>query len=99
MPPRRRPPPAHIAAYLNAGLAVERRVADLASMDNLDQVSSAAHRAIARLLFGQRPFTGKLPMIWPRSEDQVPINIGDADYNPLFPLRLGLRTDKVGWKA
>jgi hypothetical protein len=25
----------------------------------------------------------------PRSEDQAPINIGDADYNPLFPYGWG----------
>jgi beta-glucosidase len=47
---------------------------------------------VADVLFGQRPFTGQLPMTWPRSADQVPINIGDADYNPLFPYGWGLRT-------
>ena len=31
-------------------------------------------------------------MTWPRSEDQVPINVGDADYDPLFPYGFGLRT-------
>ena len=39
-----------------------------------------------------RPFTGRLPMTWPRSLDQEPINIGDADYDPLFPYGYGLRT-------
>ena len=33
---------------------------------------------VADVLFGERPFTGKLPMTWPRSEAQVPINVGDA---------------------
>ncbi len=47
---------------------------------------------VADVLFGQRPFTGKLPMTWPRSADQVPINIGDANYDPLFPYGFGLRT-------
>jgi beta-glucosidase len=48
---------------------------------------------VADVLFGERPFTGKLPMSWPRTEDQVPINVGDADYDPLFPYGWGLSTD------
>jgi beta-glucosidase len=47
---------------------------------------------VADVLFGERPFTGKLPMTWPRSEDQVPINVGDADYDPLFAYGWGLTT-------
>jgi beta-glucosidase len=47
---------------------------------------------VADVLFGQRPFTGQLPMTWPRTEAQVPINIGDADYDPLFPFGWGLST-------
>ena len=41
------------------------------------------------------PFTGTLPMTWPRTEAQVPINVGDADYDPLFPFGWGLRTDSA----
>jgi beta-glucosidase len=47
---------------------------------------------VADVLFGKRPFTGKLPVTWPRSEDQEPINIGDRTYKPLFPYGYGLRT-------
>ena len=47
---------------------------------------------VADVLFGKRPFTGKLSMTWPRTEAQVPINIGDSDYNPLFPYGWGLST-------
>ena len=47
---------------------------------------------VADVLFGERPFTGKLSMTWPRTEAQVPINIGDSDYNPLFPYGWGLST-------
>src|SRR4051794_8971680 len=32
---------------------------------------------VADTLFGTRPFTGRLPMTWPRSIDQEPINVGD----------------------
>lgn len=47
---------------------------------------------VADVLFGKRPFTGRLPVSWPRSEDQEPINVGDRDYRPLFPYGYGLRT-------
>jgi len=48
---------------------------------------------VADVIFGERPFTGQLPMTWPRTEEQVPINIGDADYDPLFPYGWGLPTE------
>lgn len=47
---------------------------------------------VADVLFGKRPFTGKLPVTWPRTVAQEPINIGDADYDPLYPYGFGLRT-------
>ena len=48
---------------------------------------------VADVLFGSQPFTGTLPMTWPRTEAQVPINVGDEDYDPLFAFGWGLRTD------
>lgn len=47
---------------------------------------------VADVLFGKRPFTGKLPVSWPRSEAQEPVNIGDRHYDPLFPYGFGLTT-------
>jgi beta-glucosidase len=47
---------------------------------------------VADVLFGHRPFTGRLSMTWPRTLEQEPINIGDRDYDPLFPYGWGLRT-------
>ncbi|HEV7758271.1 MAG TPA: glycoside hydrolase family 3 protein [Acidimicrobiales bacterium] len=47
---------------------------------------------VADVLFGRQPFTGRLSVSWPRSEDQVPINVGDRNYHPLFPYGWGLRT-------
>ncbi len=47
---------------------------------------------VADVLFGKRPFTGKLPVSWPRSEAQEPINVGDRNYDPLFPYGYGLTT-------
>jgi beta-glucosidase len=45
---------------------------------------------VADVLFGDYNFTGKLPHTWPRSILQVPINAGDANYDPLFPYGFGL---------
>jgi beta-glucosidase len=47
---------------------------------------------VADTLFGVRPFTGKLPVTWPKTLDQEPINIGDASYDPLYPFGYGLQT-------
>jgi beta-glucosidase len=47
---------------------------------------------VADTLFGRRGFTGKLPMTWPRTLAQEPINVGDANYDPLYPYGYGLRT-------
>ncbi|MGZ4171632.1 MAG: glycoside hydrolase family 3 protein [Solirubrobacteraceae bacterium] len=47
---------------------------------------------VADDLFGARPYTGKLPVSWPRTLSQEPINIGDPQYNPLYPYGFGLTT-------
>ncbi len=46
---------------------------------------------VADVLFGKRPFTGELPVSWPRSENQEPINVGDGK-SPLFGYGFGLHT-------
>lgn len=45
---------------------------------------------VADVLFGKSDFRGKLPYSWPRTSDQTAVNVGDADYNPLFPYGFGL---------
>jgi beta-glucosidase len=45
---------------------------------------------VADVLFGDYKPSGKLPHSWPRSVEQIPINQGDANYNPLFPYGFGL---------
>ncbi|GAB3233338.1 glycoside hydrolase family 3 N-terminal domain-containing protein [Glycomyces halotolerans] len=47
---------------------------------------------VADPLFGQVPYTGTLPVSWPRSVDDEPVNVGDADYDPLFAYGFGLAT-------
>jgi beta-glucosidase len=72
-------------------------IIDPAQLRRMDAVVAAwlpgsEGAGVADTLFGVRPFTGRLPMTWPRSLDQEPINVGDADYDPLFPYGYGLRT-------
>ena len=45
---------------------------------------------VADFLYGNHPPTGKLGHSWPATMKQVPINIGDNDYNPLFVYKHGL---------
>jgi beta-glucosidase len=45
---------------------------------------------VADVLFGAYRPTGKLPQTWPRSASQIPINVGDTPYRPLFPYGFGL---------
>jgi beta-glucosidase len=45
---------------------------------------------VADVLFGAHKPTGKLSFTWPRSMDQLPINVGDKSYDPLFPFGFGL---------
>ncbi|KUO07583.1 glycoside hydrolase family 3 protein [Streptomyces sp. DSM 15324] len=49
---------------------------------------------VADVLYGRRPFTGRLPVTWPRSQDQLPINVGDPVYDPQYPYGWGLTTLK-----
>ncbi|MFZ5986215.1 MAG: glycoside hydrolase family 3 protein [Bacillota bacterium] len=50
--------------------------------------------AIADVLYGDFNFTGKLPMTWPKSVDQIPINADSlGGKEPLFPYGYGLKYD------
>jgi len=48
-------------------------------------------QGVASNLYGEHPFTGKLPVSWPRSIDQLPLNETGAD--PLFAFGYGLEID------
>ncbi|KAH0668177.1 hypothetical protein KY290_029106 [Solanum tuberosum] len=52
-------------------------------------------KGVADVLFGDYGFTGKLARTWFRSVDQLPMNVGDPHYNPLFPFGFGLTTQPV----
>jgi beta-glucosidase len=60
---------------------------------------------VADVLFGNYPFTGKLPYTWPRNNDDLPININNIGLrtdcqSPLFPFGYGLGeagSDLIEW--
>jgi beta-glucosidase len=66
----------------------------LASIDALvaSWLPGSEGEGVADVLFGRRPFTGKLPVTWPRTVAQEPINIGDTHYDPLYAFGRGLTT-------
>ncbi|KAI5316513.1 hypothetical protein L3X38_036220 [Prunus dulcis] len=49
-------------------------------------------QGVADVLFGDYGFTGKLSRTWFKTVDQLPMNVGDAHYDPLFPFGFGLTT-------
>ncbi|CAI0442328.1 unnamed protein product [Linum tenue] len=51
-------------------------------------------QGVADLLFGDFGFTGKLARTWFKRVDQLPMNFGDKNYDPLFPFGFGLETKK-----
>ncbi|HWD81731.1 MAG TPA: glycoside hydrolase family 3 N-terminal domain-containing protein [Kribbella sp.] len=54
---------------------------------------------VADALFGKVPFSGRLPVSWPRTEDQQPLNVGDAAYDPQYPFGWGLTTQAAARQA
>jgi beta-glucosidase len=72
-------------------------ILDPAQLGRMDGVVAAwlpgsEGMGVADPLFGTTRYGGKLPVSWPRSLDQEPINVGDANYDPLFPYGFGLTT-------
>ncbi|XP_047330196.1 beta-glucosidase BoGH3B-like [Impatiens glandulifera] len=49
-------------------------------------------QGVADVLFGDYPFTGKLARTWFKTVDQLPMNVGDKYYDPLYPFGFGLTT-------
>jgi beta-glucosidase len=63
--------------------------------DNADAIFAAwlpgtEGDGVSDVLFGDFKPKGLLSVSWPKSMDQVPINIGDANYAPLFEFGYGL---------
>jgi beta-glucosidase len=49
---------------------------------------------VADVLFGDFLPRGILSHTWPKSMDQIPINVGDPKYDPLFPYGFGMTSFK-----
>ncbi|HEY4571841.1 MAG TPA: glycoside hydrolase family 3 N-terminal domain-containing protein [Kribbella sp.] len=54
---------------------------------------------VADVLFGKVPFSGRLPVSWPRTEAQEPLNVGDASYDPQYPFGWGLTSQAAARQA
>jgi beta-glucosidase len=69
--------------------------AQLQKMDGLVEawLPGSEGEGVSDPLFGRTPYAGKLPVTWPRTLAQEPINVGDANYNPLFAYGFGLKTN------
>ncbi|KAL6521238.1 hypothetical protein OROGR_017807 [Orobanche gracilis] len=52
-------------------------------------------QGVADVLFGDYDFTGKLPRTWFKNVGQLPMNIGDPHYDPLFKFGYGLTMKPV----
>ncbi|XP_027362787.1 uncharacterized protein LOC113870390 [Abrus precatorius] len=52
-------------------------------------------QGVTDILFGDYGFSGKLARTWFKSVDQLPMNVGDPHYDPLFPFGFGLTTESV----
>ncbi|KAM7505116.1 hypothetical protein LguiB_004020 [Lonicera macranthoides] len=52
-------------------------------------------QGVADVLFGDYGFTGKLSRTWFKSVDQLPMNVGDKHYDPLYPFGFGLTTKPI----
>ncbi|KAH9769273.1 glycosyl hydrolase family protein [Citrus sinensis] len=52
-------------------------------------------QGVTDVLFGDYGFSGKLPRSWFKTVDQLPMNVGDPHYDPLFPFDFGLKTESV----
>jgi beta-glucosidase len=51
-------------------------------------------QGVSDVLFGDFAPTGKLSHSWPKSMQQIPTNVGDQNYDPLFPYGFGLTYTK-----
>ncbi|KAJ7299654.1 hypothetical protein O6H91_Y185400 [Diphasiastrum complanatum] len=56
-------------------------------------------QGVADVIFGDYDFHGKLPRTWFKTVDQLPMNVGDAVYDPLFPYGFGLSMNLIAKKV
>lgn len=52
-------------------------------------------QGVTDVLFGDHGFSGKLPRTWFKTVDQLPMNVGDLHYDPLFHFDYGIKTESL----
>jgi len=94
-----------VAAIRNAYNSCEKVICVIVSGRPLilDQIAPYAHaivaawlpgtegQGVADVLFGDYLPSGELSFTWPKSVQQLPINYGDSDYEPMYEYGYGLK--------
>jgi beta-glucosidase len=65
-------------------------VADTADAIVAAWLPGSEGQGVAEVLFGDHYPSGKLSFTWPRTMAQIPINVGDSPYDPLYAYDFGL---------
>jgi beta-glucosidase len=65
-------------------------VADTADAIVAAWLPGSEGQGVADVLFGEHYPSGKLSFTWPRTMAQIPINVGDKPYDPLYAYDFGL---------
>jgi beta-glucosidase len=73
-------------------LILEQKVLDSADSIVEAWLPGSEGEGVSDTLFGRAPYGGQLPVTWPKTLAQEPINVGDSSYHPLYPFGWGLRT-------
>ena len=79
-----------VVVLLSGRPMVINRVLDICDAFVAAWLPGTEGRGVTDVLFGDHKPTGKLSFSWPRSMDQIPINVGDRTYDPLFRYGFGL---------
>lgn len=69
----------------------------MGSMDGLVAawLPGSEGQGVADVMFGDYGFEGKLARTWFKNVEQLPMNVGDSHYDPLYPFGFGLTTEPV----
>ncbi|KAJ4849658.1 hypothetical protein Tsubulata_043187 [Turnera subulata] len=73
-------------------IVIEPYVSSIDALLAANWLPGTEGQGVTYVLFGDYGFTGKLPRTWFKTVDQLPMNVGDAHYDPLFPFDFGLTT-------
>lgn len=84
--------PIVVVLFANRPLIVTERIDQWDSLIMAWLPGTEGGLALADCIFGDTPFTGRLPVAWPRSKEQFPLNFGEQAKNPLFPRGFGIDT-------